>query len=171
MGILDFANCIAATIALSHAPWVGSAQSFQAARGRTHAAAKRAPDIEAGIYVRPSVTLNEMWKHFRKLTGLQYERGKWLYFRFWEVKSYTAPFDHRPSISAIPLTLITPDEGIELHALSSEGQYTKIGRENEFATPTIKKSSKVLSARHHLSRIQRTPNPHEIEYRKFISFT
>lgn len=111
MGILDFANCIAAAIALSHAPCVGSAQSFQAARGRTHAVAKRVPDIEAGIYVRPSVTLNEMWKHFRKLTGLQYERGKWLYFRFWEVKSYTAPFDHRPSISAIPLTLITPDEG------------------------------------------------------------
>lgn len=41
-------------------------------------------DREPGIYVRSRGTLGELWRHFRKFTKLQDEKGKWFYFRFWE---------------------------------------------------------------------------------------
>ena len=41
-------------------------------------------DKEPGIYMRSRGSLEDMWKHFRKLTRVQDENGKWYYFRFWE---------------------------------------------------------------------------------------
>lgn len=39
---------------------------------------------ESGIYLRSRGTLDDVWKHFRKLTKVQDENQKWYYFRFWE---------------------------------------------------------------------------------------
>lgn len=41
-------------------------------------------DTEPGIYIRSRGGLEEMWRHFRKFTRVQDEKGKWFYFRFWE---------------------------------------------------------------------------------------
>lgn len=47
-------------------------------------------DAEPGIYLRSHGTLDEMWKHFRKFTKIQDEKGNWLYFRFWEPRALAA---------------------------------------------------------------------------------
>ncbi len=39
---------------------------------------------EPGIYLRSRGTLDDVWKHFRKLTKVQDENQKWYYFRYWE---------------------------------------------------------------------------------------
>ncbi|MFT6606209.1 MAG: hypothetical protein ACJA2X_001412 [Halocynthiibacter sp.] len=43
-------------------------------------------DKEPGIYLRSNASLDEMWRHFRKFTKVQDEKGKWYYYRFWEVR-------------------------------------------------------------------------------------
>lgn len=39
---------------------------------------------DPGIYIRSRVTLDQMWRHFRKFTKVYTSDAKWLYFRFWE---------------------------------------------------------------------------------------
>lgn len=41
-------------------------------------------DSEPGIYLRSDETLEEIWRHFRKFTKVQDDKGKWYYWRFWE---------------------------------------------------------------------------------------
>lgn len=41
-------------------------------------------DSEPGIYLRSHEELEEMWRHFRKFTKVQDDKGKWYYWRFWE---------------------------------------------------------------------------------------
>lgn len=40
-------------------------------------------DKEPGIYVRSRGTLDDMWRHFRRFTRVQDEKGNWAYFNFW----------------------------------------------------------------------------------------
>lgn len=47
-------------------------------------------DKAPGILMRSEGSLDDMWRHFRKFTRVQDEKGKWYYFRFWE----TAIFAH-----------------------------------------------------------------------------
>lgn len=51
-------------------------------------------DNEPGIYLRSGGTLDDMWKHFRKFTRIQEENGKWVYFRFWDVKLSSEYWSH-----------------------------------------------------------------------------
>lgn len=44
-------------------------------------------DREPGIYVLSRGTLNDIWRHFRKLTRVRDESGKWFYLRFWEAET------------------------------------------------------------------------------------
>lgn len=41
-------------------------------------------DVNAGIYLRSSETLDVVRAHFRKFTRVRDSTGKWYYFRFWE---------------------------------------------------------------------------------------
>lgn len=41
-------------------------------------------DSSPGLYIRSPVSLDELWKHFRKFTRVRDESGKWFYQRFWE---------------------------------------------------------------------------------------
>lgn len=55
-------------------------------------------DKEPGIYVRSRGTLEDMWRHFRKFTRVQDEKGKWYYWRFYapeSVRNIVAAFDER----------------------------------------------------------------------------
>ncbi|MFV0410751.1 MAG: DUF4123 domain-containing protein [Paracoccus sp. (in: a-proteobacteria)] len=45
-------------------------------------------DKEPGIYIRAQRTLDDVWRHFRKFTRMQDERGKWYYFRFYEGSAF-----------------------------------------------------------------------------------
>lgn len=40
-------------------------------------------DNEPGVYLRSRGTLDEMWRHLRKFTKVQDEKGKWFYLAFW----------------------------------------------------------------------------------------
>lgn len=39
---------------------------------------------QAGIFLRSTATLEELWRHFRKFTRVPDAAGKWYYWRFWE---------------------------------------------------------------------------------------
>lgn len=39
---------------------------------------------EQALYLRSRAALEQLWRHFRKLTRVRNEAGKWFYFRFWE---------------------------------------------------------------------------------------
>lgn len=57
-------------------------------------------DKRPGIYVRSRCDFMKIHNHFRKFTRVQDERGKWYYWRFWEVQSLIAvlrTFDKRES--------------------------------------------------------------------------
>lgn len=43
-------------------------------------------DLEPGIFLRSTGSLNDMRRHLRKYIRVQNEKGKWLYWRFWEPK-------------------------------------------------------------------------------------
>ena len=41
---------------------------------------------EPGIYIRSRSDFDTIWKHFRRFTRVQNDKGEWYYFRFWEPK-------------------------------------------------------------------------------------
>lgn len=42
--------------------------------------------VEPGIFLRSTGSINDMRRHLRKFIRVQNEKGKWLYWRFWEPK-------------------------------------------------------------------------------------
>lgn len=43
-------------------------------------------DDEPALFFRSRASLAELWRHLRKFTRIQDQRGQWFYFRFWEPK-------------------------------------------------------------------------------------
>ncbi len=69
-------------------------------------------NAQPGIYVRAYGTLDGMWRHFRKFTRIQDEKGKWYFLAFWSHPLGTELFrrGNDPTISEIARKILTLPE-------------------------------------------------------------